>query len=67
MQCLSFSNVLACRRPSKGEEDALKEALLAGDVESQQEKKSRSWLSLLATAVVYVWPGEHARQQFSCS
>ena len=35
----------------------LKEALLGQDVEAQKKKRSRSWLSLLGSAVVYVWPG----------
>ena len=45
----------------------LKEALLGQDVEAQKQKRSRSWLSLLGSAVVYVWPSEcFIRYQPSC-
>ena len=50
-------NCSNCRPPTKEEDDALKEALLGQDVELQRQKSSRSWLSLLGTAVSYVWPG----------
>ena len=52
-----MANCCNCRPPSKEEEDALKEALLGQDVELQRQNISRSWLSLLGTAVGYVWPG----------
>jgi hypothetical protein len=45
-----------CRKPNVEEEELLKEALLGHDLEAQQ-KRNRTWLSLLGSAVVYVWPG----------
>ena len=53
----SMASCSNCRLPTKEEADALKEALLGQDVELQRQKNSRSWLSLLGTAVGYVWPG----------
>ena len=47
-----------CRRPRAEEDELLKEALLGQDVEAQKQKRSRSWLSLLGSAVVYVWPSK---------
>ena len=54
-----------CRvTPAPEEDEALKQALLGnlnqteGDVEAPAPKEPRSWVSLLGTAIVYVWPDD---------
>lgn len=54
------------------ESEALKQALLgnlrehdeegAGDMEAPPVKQSRSWTSLLGTALVFVWPDDFVLQ-----
>jgi hypothetical protein len=57
--------------PAPEEEEALKQALLAGlnengqpgpDVEAPPPKKSRSWTSLFGSALVFVWPDDWVLQ-----
>lgn len=53
--------------PPPEESEALKQALLGklapgangeGDIEAPPLKESRSWTSLLGTALVFVWPDD---------
>lgn len=54
------------------ESEALKQALLGnpqeggGDVEAPPAKRSRSWTSLLGTALVFVWPDDFMLQASLC-
>ena len=45
-----------CRKAPQEEDDLLKQSLLQPVDPEAGEKKSRSWPSLLLTAIVYVWP-----------
>lgn len=62
---LSKLELLVCSRLSASPEEELEEGLLRGgprDVEHGDQKRERSWYSLIGTALRHVWPHSLAMQ-----